>query len=275
MFEFAFMRRTILVGFLLAISFPLIGIVMVSRKTSMMGDALSHTSLTGVALGLILGINPSLAAILICVISAFSIESLRSKFPQYGDMATAVIMSIGLGLASILSDFTPGGNSLESYLFGSISSSSPMDVLYAIILCFCTIFVSIKFYASLLGISIDKNIARLDGVKVNLINALFTLLTAVTVALSTKSIGALLISSLLVIPVASALFLARSYREVYIFALALSLVSMFLGLVLSWYFEIKPGGAIILIASLGLLLSAFFAYVRKKKQKSQLRKINT
>ena len=121
MLEFAFMRKALFLGFLLSIMIPIIGIVMVNRKTSMIGDALSHTALAGVGMGLILGFDPLLGSAIICVIAAFLIEFIRKKFPQYGDMATAVIMSTGLGIAAILSDFAPGGNSFESYLFGSIS----------------------------------------------------------------------------------------------------------------------------------------------------------
>lgn len=91
MLEFAFMRHALLAGLLLSIMIPMIGVVMVSRKTSMIGDSLSHTSLAGVALGLILGVNPVIGAILVCIVSAFAIEWIRHRFPQHGDMATAVI----------------------------------------------------------------------------------------------------------------------------------------------------------------------------------------
>ena len=270
MFEFAFMRRTLLVGLMLGVTIPQIGIVVVNRKTSMMGDALSHASLAGVALGLIFGFNPSLGAIFVCLISAFAIEAMRYRFPQYGDMATAVVMSIGLGAASILSDFTPGGNTLESYLFGSISSATPHDVIASIVLFVVVLFVTLFFYGGLLNISIDPNLARLDGVPVHVINSVFTALTAITVALSAKMVGALLVSSLLVIPVACSLFLARSYKQMYLVSLTLGLVFMMSGLTLSWYFEIKPGGAMILIATMGLLLSALYARRRKIRREAVL-----
>ncbi|HHU01628.1 MAG TPA: metal ABC transporter permease [Christensenellaceae bacterium] len=265
MFEFAFMRRTLLVGLFLGITIPLIGIIMVNRKTSMMGDALSHTALAGVALGLILGINPSLGAVFVCIISAFSIEALRHRFPQYGDMATAVIMSIGLGFASILSDFTPGGNTLESYLFGSISASSSGDVIAALVLFAVVSLATIFLYSPLLTISMDSNLARLDGIPVVSINSIFTLLTAITVALSAKTVGVLLVSSLLVIPVACALFTVKSYKQMYWAAMGLGLIFMMLGLTLSWHFEIKPGGAIILLATVTLLLSALVAKIRRDR----------
>ncbi|MGI6579085.1 MAG: metal ABC transporter permease [Saccharofermentanales bacterium] len=268
MFEFAFMQRTLVVGLFLGMSIPLIGIIMVNRRTSMMGDALSHTSLAGVALGLILGINPSIGAAAICIVSAFLIETLRERFPQYGDMATAVIMSIGLGAASILSDFTPGGNSLESYLFGSIAAASPSDVIVSAVLFLFVLMASIFFYSGLLNISIDPNLARIDGVHVRTINSIFTLLTAITVALSAKTVGILLVSSLLVIPVACSLFVARSYKQMYIMSVALGLGFMMIGLTMSWYMEIKPGGAIILLATTGLIISALYARFRKIKHKN-------
>lgn len=265
MLEFAFMRRTLLVGIFLGITIPLIGIIMVNRRTSMMGDALSHTSLAGVALGLILGINPSLGAMAICIVSAFAIEALRHKFPHYGDMATAVVLSIGLGFASILSDFTPGGNSLESYLFGSISSSSPGDVVATFILFLAVSLVTIIFYSPILTISIDSNLARLDGVPVIAINSVFTLLTAITVALSAKTVGVLLVSSLIVIPVACSLFLVRSYKQMYFMSLVLGISFMMIGIAISWHFEIKPGGAIILLATICLVLSALYAKIMRNK----------
>ena len=157
MLEFAFMRKALISGFLLSIMIPLIGIVMVNRKTSMIGDALSHTALTGVAMGLILGFDPLLGSAIVCVIAAFLIEFIRKKLPQYGDMATAVIMSTGLGIAAILSDFAPGGNSFESYLFGSISSVTSADVLNTSIIFILVLALCISRYSALLAISIDNN----------------------------------------------------------------------------------------------------------------------
>ena len=167
MLEFAFMRKALVAGLMLSIMIPMIGIIMVNRKTSMIGDALSHTALSGVGLGLILGFDPLVGSAIVCVVAAFLIELIRKKFPQYGDMATAVIMSTGLGIAAILSDFAPGGNSFESYLFGSISSVTNRDVINISVIFILILVVSISQYSGLLAISIDKNIARLAGVKVN------------------------------------------------------------------------------------------------------------
>ena len=156
MLEFAFMRKALVAGLMLSIMIPMIGIIMVNRKTSMIGDALSHTALSGVGLGLILGFDPLIGSAIVCVIAAFLIELIRKKFPQYGDMATAVIMSTGLGIAAILSDFAPGGNSFESYLFGSISSVTNMDVINISVIFILILVVSISQYSGLLAILSTK-----------------------------------------------------------------------------------------------------------------------
>ncbi len=263
MFEFEFMRRTMLVGVLLGIMIPLVGIVMVNRKTSMMGDALSHTALAGVALGLILSFDPMIGAVIICILAAFTIEAIRKRFPQYGDMATAVIMSTGLGLASILSDFTPGGNTLESYLFGSISAARPTDVVLISIVFALVLLTTITNYSGLLYIAINPNLARLGGVNTKVVDNLFTLFSAIVIAVSSKVVGILLVASLLVLPVATALLLARSYRQMYIISTCLGLLYMVLGLTLSWHLDIKPGGAIVILAVVGLIIFAVIGRFRK------------
>lgn len=265
-FEFDFMRRALLAGLMLSIMIPLIGVVMVNRKTSMIGDALSHTSLMGVALGLILSINPSIGAVVIAVLSAFAIEIIRKKFPQYGDMATAVIMSLGLGLASILSDFAPGGNTFESYLFGSISAVTKNDLIFISIVFLFIVLISIIYYGALLDISINPNLARLSGVKVKFINFIFTLFSAITIALAAKVIGALMVASLIVLPVATALFIARSYKQSLILSVFLGVIYMMLGLTISFYYDIRPGGSIVVIAILGMLVVGIISKIRKLKK---------
>lgn len=266
MLEFAFMRKALVLGFLLSIMIPLIGIVMVNRKTSMIGDALSHTALAGVGMGLILGFDPLLGSGLVCVIAAFLIEFIRKKLPQYGDMATAVIMSTGLGIAAILSDFAPGGNSFESYLFGSISSVTNMDIVNTSIVAILVLGLSILRYSSLLAIAIDSNTARLSGVRVKALNHSFTLLSAITIALSVKIIGALMVTSLIVLPVATSLIIAKSYKQSFFITIILGIIYMMVGIISSFYFDIKPGGAIVVNAIIGMAVFALYKKLRLRKE---------
>lgn len=265
MLEFDFMRRTLIVSLMISIMIPLIGIVMVNRKTSMVGDALSHVSLAGVGIGLIFGFDPLIGAIVVCIIGAFSIERIRKSFPQYGDMATAIILSTGLGLAAILSDFAPGGNTFESYLFGSISSVSPTDVIIVGVTFAFVLLTSIIFYGGLLDISVDTNLARLAGVNVSVVNGIFTALSALTIALASKIVGALLVTSLIVLPVATSLIISRSYKETYIISVILGIIYMMLGITISFYYDIKPGGAIVINALVGMLILSIYAKIRYKK----------
>jgi hypothetical protein len=230
----------------------------------MMGDALSHVSLAGVALGLILSINPLIGAIFACVIGAFSIEKIRKKFPQFGDMATAIITSMGLGLAALLSDFSPGGNSFDAYLFGSIASVSKLDVVIVLITFILVVAISLIYYFGLLSIAIDPQLAKMSGVNVARINSIFTLLSALTIALSAKIIGALMVTSLIVLPVASSLLISKSYKATFLNTLVLGLIYTLSGVILSYYFDLKPGGAIVVIASLGMLVCLLISKLKNK-----------
>lgn len=264
MLQFDFMRKALLAGLMLSVMIPLIGVVMVNRRTSMVGDALSHTSLAGVGLGLILGMDPTIGAVVICVVAGFSIELIRKHFPQYGDMATAVIMSTGLGIAAILSDIAPGGNTFESYLFGSISSVTTIDVIQVGIVFVLVTVASLVYYSALMDIAIDRNLARLAGVKVGQVNVLFTLLSAVTIALACKVVGALLAASLIVLPVATALFISRSYRQTLLLSVLFGILYTMAGIVMSYHFDVRPGGAIVLHAVAGMLLVALYGKLSKK-----------
>lgn len=266
MLEFAFMRHALLAGFFLSIIIPMIGIVMVNRKTSMIGDALSHTSLSGVALGLIFGFNPVWGVLLICLIAAYAIEYIRAKFPHYGDMATAVITSTGLGLAAVLTKFAAGGNNFESYLFGSISAVTLYDVVSVAIVFVAVVVVSIVYYAALLDLAIDSNLARLAGVNVKLVNAIYTFLSAVTIALSCKIVGALLVLSMLVLPVATALIICRSYKTTYIMSIVLGVFYTMSGIIISYYYDVPTGGAIVILAVLGMLITAIYRKCCRKNQ---------
>lgn len=268
MLQFDFMRKALLAGLMISIMIPLIGVVMVNRKTSMVGDALSHTSLAGVGMGLILGMEPGLGAIIVCVLAAFAIEMIRKRFPHYGDMATAVIMSAGLGAAAVLSDLAPGGNTFESYLFGSISSVTQGDVgqvgaAFALVLG-----ASFICYNALMDIAVDGNLARMAGVRVKWVSGVFTLLSAVSIALACKIVGALLAASLMVLPVAMALIISRSYKQTVLLSVLFGVADTMGGITISYYFDVKPGGAIVLLAVLGMLLMTLFGKIKKRPARS-------
>ncbi len=268
MFNLAFMRKAFVAGFFISIIIPLIGTVVVNRKTSTVGDALSHTTLAGIFLGVLLGFNPIVGGILISIFSAFSIEALRAKFPKNGDMATAIIMSFGIGLASILSDYIIAAQNFESFLFGSIVAITYNDIYLIIGVSIVVILAFIYTYYGLLFISINKTSARISGVNTKLNDYIFTLLLAVTIAISARIVGILIISSLMVLPVATAMVIGKNYKQTVLISVFFGLIYFFIGLTLSYYLSLKPGGAIIMTSVFGLLIAMLYNILVKKRELS-------
>lgn len=246
MFEYAFMQKAFLVGILLAIIIPLIGVIVVLKRLSMIGDALSHTSLAGVALGLLLGIDPIIGAVVVCVVAAFSIETIRKKLPRYAEISISIIMSVGIGLASVLTGFIEDGAAFNAFLFGSIVAITDTEVLLVIIVTVIVVATFLLLYKELMYITFDEQGAILAGLPVKKINFVITLLTAITVSVAARSVGALIVSSLMVIPVACAMQIANSYKKTVIYSVLFGVLFTVVGLVLSYHFNLKPGGTIVL-----------------------------
>ena len=253
-FQYDFMRRALLVGLLLAVIIPCVGVVVVFKRLSMMGDALSHSSLAGVAAGLVMGINPVLGAIVVSIIAALSIEAIRRRLPRFSELSIAIVTSAGIGLAGILSGFVSSSSNFNSFLFGSIVAISRFEQLLVIIFSVIVIAVFIALYKELFYIALDESSARLAGVPVKVVNFVFTLLTAITVSIAARTVGALVVSSLMVVPVACAMQVGRSYRQTVYYSIGFAVLSTMSGLFLSYYLGLKPGGTIVMIGIIILIL---------------------
>ena len=245
--QYGFMQRALLVGLLLAIITPCIGITIVLKRMSMIGDALSHSSLAGVALGLLLGINPVAGAVMVCVLAALGIEAIRKRIPRYSEMAIAIVMSAGIGLAGVLSGFVQNSAGFNSFLFGSIVSISREETAAVCVVSVLVLAAVLIFYRELFYIGFDENAARISGVPVRSVNFLFTILTALTVSIASRTVGTLIVSSMLVVPVACGMQMAKSYRNTLLCAVLVAVATTVIGLFLSYYIGIKPGGAIVLL----------------------------
>lgn len=256
--RYDFIQRAFIAGIMVAVIIPLIGTIVVNRRTSTVGDALSHTTLSGLFFAVIIGINPILGGILISIVSAFLIEYLRSRFPKNGDMATAIVMSLGVGLSSILSDFVQGAQNFESFLFGSIISVSNEDLIIIGIITIITLILYYFLYYGLLFVSVDKTSAKLSGVNTVFVEYLFTLLLAIVIAISARIVGVLIVSSLMILPVASAMYIGKSYKSTVIISIFFGVIYFIIGLSLAALFNLKPGGSIIITSVIGLLLVLLF-----------------
>ena len=253
-FKYAFMQRAFIVGILLAAIIPCIGLVIVCKRLSMIGDALSHTSLAGVAAGLLLGLNPVLTAAAACVVAAIWIEAIRRKIPRFSEMSIAIIMSAGIGLAGVLSGFIKNAANFNSFLFGSIVAISNGELYLVIAVSMAVLLMFLLMYKELFYVSLDEQSARLAGVPVKAVNFLFTVLIAVTVSVAARTVGALIVSSMMVVPVACAMQFGTSYRQTLILAVVLDILFMITGLFAAYYLGLKPGGTIVLVGVLVLIL---------------------
>lgn len=262
MFAYDFVKTAFIVGGLLALIVPLLGVTVVLKRLSMIGDALSHVALGGVALGLILGVNPLVGAIVVSLLAALSINTIQKHLGSYQELAIAIVMSFGIGLSGVLLGFVKNPNNFNAYLFGSVVSINKADNYLSIGLSLLILLMAIKYYREFFFIAFDEKAAKLSGININKMNFIFLFMTAITVAIASRVVGALVVSSLMVLPVALAMRLSKSYKQTIIYSMISSLVFMWLGLILSYYFDLRPGGTIVLTAVFSYLLS--FVFVKSK-----------
>ena len=249
LFQYGFMIRGFEAGIIIAIISPLIGIFLVLRRYSLIADTLSHVSLAGVAIGLLLKINPLITAIIAAVLSSIAIERLRMSKRIYGESALSIFLSGSLAIAIVLISLSHGFSvDLFSYLFGSLTTVKQTDVYLIAILGLLVIFSVIILYKELLYVTVDEEAAKVSGIPTRFINIILIVLAAFTVALSIPIVGVLLIAALIVIPVVTALQMKTSFKKTILIAEGVSLFSVIAGIISSFYLNLSPGGTIVLIA---------------------------
>ncbi|RMD52101.1 MAG: metal ABC transporter permease, partial [Nitrospirae bacterium] len=200
-FQFDFMVRAFVGGIIIAVICPLIGTFLVVRRYSLMADTLAHVSLSGVALGMLIGVDPVLTALIVSITSAFGVERLRIKGKIYGESALGLFLWGGLSLSVILISFAHGFNmKLFSFLFGSITTVSESDLHLMYIIGFISIAFVFLFYKELFAISFDEEVAKVSGINANLFNSSLVVIAAMVVSLSMRIVGILLVGALMVIP---------------------------------------------------------------------------
>lgn len=252
--QYPFMQKALIVGALLGIIVPSIGLLMVTKRFSMIGDALSHMSLAGVTIGLIFNFNPILGALMASVIASLSIDVIRKQLPHHAETSIAVMTSAGIGLAGLLSGLVPNTTNFNSFLFGSIIAISDQELRLVILISVIVMALFIIFYKEFFLVALDEKNARLLGINVKFINLLSLLLTAVTVSVAARTVGALIISSLMVIPVVCALQISKSYKQTVIYSVLFGLSFTVIGLVISYYLSLKPGGSIVMLGLITLII---------------------
>jgi zinc transport system permease protein len=269
-FSYTFMQRALLSGLLVGTLCAVLGVFLVLRRLSLIGDGLAHVTFGSVAMALALKAQPvyiTLAALPLVLLSSLGILKLTEKARIHGDAAIGIVSAAGIAGGIIIVGSSGGFNvDLFSYLFGNILAISSSETIMAVVLFCVVISVVLINYNRLFAITFDEELARSSGIKVKQINAMLALLTALTVVLAMKLVGILLVSALLIIPSVTALQVAKSFRLTIIMASLFSIFSVFTGILLSFSLNLPSGGVIVLLNIALLMLSLGWRRVFRKQR---------
>lgn len=256
--EYDFMRRALMAALMVGTVAPLVGVFVVQRRLSLIGDGIGHVALAGVAVGLLTGGSPTWVALVAAVLAAVVLELVRASGRTTGDLALAMLFYAGIAAGVVLVSLSPEGSAanLVQYLFGSITTTTSADLaLFAGLAVLVVVSVAVLGRA-MYAVSDDEEFARASGLPVLAVNLVLSVLVAATVVLSMRVVGLLLISALMVVPVALGQLVARSFAQTVAVACATGVTASVVGTALSFYADTPSGGTIVLLAVAAFALTA-------------------
>lgn len=271
--QFDFLRNTFLTGILIGIIAPLLGTFIVVRRLSLIADALSHVTLAGIAFGLFLEkkftfilLPPLYSGLAFSVLGSIFIEKLRSVYKSYQEIAIPIILSGGVGLSVIFIALADGFNTeLMNFLFGSASAVSQGDFITILAISILVVLIIYLFYKELFTLSFDEEYASVSGIHSKQIHLLFIILTALVIAASIQIVGVLLVSALMTLPVAASMRIAKGFKQMMFLSIAFGELAVMIGLTSGYYLNIPPGGTIVVVAILILLITIGMKKLRIRK----------
>ena len=265
MFSYPFMVRAFIVGSLVALCSALLGVSLVLKRYSMIGDGLSHVGFGALAVAAALNAAPLSVAIPVVIVAAVLLLRIRGNSRIKGDAAIALISTSSLAVGVMVISLTTGMNTdLYNYMFGSILAMSEEDVRLSVILAAVVLILYIFFYNKIFAITFDETFARATGVKADLYNTLIAVLTAVTIVLGMRMMGTLLISSLIIFPALTSMRVCTNFRSVIINSAVVSVVCLAAGISLSYYCATPAGASVVLADLLALALYSIAGAVRRR-----------
>lgn len=273
MWNSEFMIVALLVSLLFGLLMPLAGGPAVYKRLSSSGDALSHSALAGVAIGLAAGLNTLWTSLAACFVSLLLLELIRSRFSKYAEVGVSVVFALAVGLAGILSSYT-NASSFDSYLFGSVLLVSKEELYLTIVLAAVALLFTIFFTPQIFASLYSPSESRVAKIPTRILNFVEDLLLALTIALGSKIVGSLVVSSMVVLPTAMALQLKKGYKVTLVVSEIFSVLMMGSGLIISYYADWKPGATIVTLAVIVLLLfvggrAIYERIVMKKRSKKE------
>ncbi len=250
MFSYDFIRYALIVGTMVALCSSLLGTSLVLRRFSMIGDGLSHVAFGAMAISAALGAQPTYLALPIVIIAAFILLQVSERGLLSGDSAIAIISTSALALGVFITSVTGSNFDITSYLFGSILAISKNDVWFSVALCLVVLVLFMFAYNKIFAITFDESFSKATGVRTSLYNMLIAVLTAVTVVLGMRLMGAMLISSFIIFPALSSMRVCKRFKGVVVLSAVLSVISVISGIVISCVFDNIPTGAVIVLINL-------------------------
>lgn len=261
--NYEFLQNAFVSGLIIGVIAPLLGVFIVVRRLSLIADALSHVTLAGIAGSLYLSqsvvglatLNPIYLGIVASVSGSMLIERLRRLYKHYEELAIPIIMSGGLGLSAIFISLAAGFQTdLMSYLFGSVSAVSRQDMWVVIAVAGVVLVFLILFFKELFVLSFDEEYAKASGLPAQVIHVLFMVVVALVIAASMRIVGILLVSSLITLPVAAAMRVAKGFKQAIILSIVFGELAVIIGLISAFYLDLVPGGTIVVTSILILLI---------------------
>ncbi|WP_045517659.1 metal ABC transporter permease [Neobacillus niacini] len=277
-FQYEFLQNAFLTGILIGFLAPLLGVFIVVRRLSLIADALSHVTLAGIAASLLLekyfislsGLNPLYLGMVFSVGGSLFIEKLRGVYKHYQELAIPIILSGGIGLGVIFISLADGFNTdLYSYLFGSVSAVSRIDLWVILVISIVVVITIILLYKELFLLSFDEEHAKASGIAAKSIHFIFIIMVALVIAASMRIVGIMLVSSLMTLPVAASIRIAKGFKQTIFLSIIFGEIAVLGGLFTSYYLDLAPGGTIVMIAVAILVLTIVFKKFMIKTQISQ------
>ncbi len=267
--SFQFMQLAMLSALLVGLAAPAVGVFLVQRRLALMGDGLGHVALTGVALGFLLGTAPVLTAVVVATIGAVVVELVRQQGRTSGDVALALMFYGGIAGGVLLISLSDGGTNanLLSYLFGSLTAVSPGDAVVIAVLTGGLLLALAVVGRQLFAVCHDEEHAKVMGLPVRGLNLLLAVMAALTVTVGMRVVGLLLVSALMVVPVATAQQLVRGFRATVAVSLAVGVLAAVGGVLGSYYADTPPGALIVVLALAGFALAALAGAVVRRTRR--------
>lgn len=265
MFSYGFMIRAIIVGVLVALCSALLGVTLVLKRYSMIGDGLSHVGFGALCVALAMNVAPLAVSVPVVIVAAFLLLSINDTGKIKGDAAIALISSTSLAVGIIVTSMTTGINSdVNGYMFGSILAMSRTDVIVSIVLSAAVLVLYVVFYNKIFAVTFDENFANATGTRTKMYNSLVALLTAVTIVIGMRIMGAMLISSLVIFPALTAMRVCRSFKSVVSVSAIVSVVCFFIGLFVSFAYSMPAGASVVAVNAIAFLLFSVIGIIKRK-----------